>query len=427
MLRLLDHREPPVNSSPLLIKNYDFFVNQLKDANLEIVYRGLQRLDIVDLMLTRNQDNPQLIFESLNSAGLHLSQADLIRNYVLMGQEISFQERLFNDYWLPMEEYFREEPKLFDRFMRDYLTLKTERIPPLTKVYDQFKDYIPLKFKDYTSLIENPEKVEETVEDIFFHAKHYVNIAIPQEEDQQLLSCLKDIQELDVAVVYPFLLGVYEDYARNRIEKRDVVHILQLVESYIFRRSICDIPGKNINKTFATLMGQVDKGNYLESLREAFMSMRDSERYPTDFEFKKALEARDIYHLKTCKYLLRKLEHHRNKEPMDVAAFTIEHVMPQNDPLSEEWQQELGKDFQRIHKECIHTLGNLTLTGYNPELSNRPFSEKRNMVDGGFRYSPLNLNQSLAKVEKWNENAIRNRAKDLAQTACQVWLWADNA
>ena len=96
-------------------------------------------------------------------------------------------------------------------------------------------------------------------------------------------------------------------------------------------------------------------------------------------------------------------------------------------PISEEWQQELGKDFQRIHKECIHTLGNLTLTGYNPELSNRPFSEKRNMVDGGFRYSPLNLNQSLAKVEKWNENAIRNRAKDLAQTACQVWLWADNA
>ena len=174
-------------------------------------------------------------------------------------------------------------------------------------------------------------------------------------------------------------------------------------------------------------MGHVDKENYLESLREAFMSMQDSERYPMDFEFKRGLESRDIYNLKTCKYLLRKLEHYKNKEPVDVTGCTIEHVMPQNDPLSEEWQQELGVHFQRIHKDYLHTLGNLTLTGYNPELSNRPFHEKRNMVDGGFRYSPLNLNQSLAETEKWDEYAIRDRAKSLAQTACKVWLWADNA
>lgn len=311
--------------------------------------------------------------------------------------------------------------------MRDYLTLKTERIPPLRKVYDKFRDYIPLKFRDYTSLIENPERVEETVKDIFSHAKHYVDLAIPQEEDQLLRECLEDIQELDVAVVYPFLLGVYEDYAQNRIERGDVIHILRLVESYIFRRSICDIPTRNINKTFATLMGRVDKGNYLESLKEAFMSMQDSENYPMDFEFRKALESRDIYQLKTCKYLLRKLENYGSKEPISTADYTIEHVMPQHDPLSEEWQQELGENFQRIHKDYLHTIGNLTLTGYNPELSNRPFHEKRNMVDGGFRYSPLNLNQSLAEAEKWDENAIRNRAKSLAQTACRVWIWADSA
>lgn len=427
MMRLLDNRELPVNYSPLLEKNYQFFCGELKHANLEIVYRGLQRLNIVDIMLTRGQDNPQLIFESLNSAGLPLSQADLIRNYVLMGQEISFQTRLYNDYWFPMEEYFREEPKLFDRFMRDYLTLKTERIPPLKKVYDKFRDYIPLKFRDYTSLIENPERVEETVKNIFSHAKHYVDLAIPQEEDQLLRECLKDIQELDVAVVYPFLLGVYEDYAQDRIGRGGVINILRLVESYIFRRSICDIPTRNINKTFATLMGSVDKENYLESLKEAFMSMQDSERYPMDFEFRKALESRDIYSLKTCKYLLRKLENYGSKEPVNTANYTIEHIMPQNDPLSEEWQEELGEDFKRIHKDYLHTIGNLTLTGYNPELSNRPFQEKRNMLDGGFRYSPLNLNQSIAKTEKWDEDAICDRAKALAQNACQVWIWADSA
>ena len=419
MMSLLDNRELPVNYSTLLDKNYRFFLSELKHVNLEIVYRGLQRLEIVDIMLTRNQDNPQLIFESLNSAGLPLSQADLIRNYVLMGQEISFQAKLYDHYWFPMEECFREEPKLFNRFMRDYLTLRTERIPLLKRVYDKFKEYI--------ADIESSGDLEEIVKDISCHAKYYVDIAIPQEKDPQLRECLEDIQQLDVAVVYPFLLGVYEDYARDRIKKGDVIHILRLVESYIFRRSICDIPTRNINKTFATLMGHVDKSNYLESLKEAFMSMQGLERYPMDFEFKKGLESRDIYSLKTCKYLLRKLENYGHKEPISVADYTIEHVMPQNEPLSEEWQKELGRDFQRIHQSYLHTLGNMTLTGYNPELSNRPFSEKRDMVDGGFRYSPLKLNQSLAQVEKWDEDAISDRAKTLAQTACKIWLWADSA
>ncbi len=420
MMRLLDNRELPEDHSSLLAENYQFFASLLKEANIEIVYRGIQKLKVVDLMLNRDQDNPQLIFESLNSTGLPLSQADLIRNYVLMGQEISFQTRLYNDYWFPMEEYFKKEPKLFDRFMRDYLTLKTERIPLVRKVYDTFKGY-------YTSRVKSPEDAEETVKAIYFHAKRYVDIAIPSETDPQLLECLEDIKDLEVAVVYPFLLGVYEDYAENRIEKPEVMCILRWVESYIFRRFVCDIPTKNVNKTFATLMRQIDKENYLESLKEAFRNMQGSEKYPDDSEFKEALGTKAFYEdKKRCRYLLRKLEHYKNKERVNVKDCTIEHVMPQNEFLSEEWQQELGEDFERIHRDYLHTLGNLTLTGYNPELSDRPFQEKKRMVEGGFVYSPLRLNRSLAKAENWNEAAIQNRAKELALDACKIWLWADS-
>ncbi len=429
MFSLLDNKELPVNHSSLLAENHKFFLKELESVNPQILYRGLQRLNIVDIMLNRNQDNPQLIFESLNSAGLPLSQADLIRNYVLMGLEIDFQSELYNDYWRPMENQndFKEAPKLFNKFIRDYLTLKTEKIPQVTKVYNEFRDYIPLKFKNHTSFIENPEQVKGTVEDIYRNAKYYVDIAVPREEDQQIRECLEDIQELNVEVIRPFLLGVYEDYAHDRIGKADVIQILRLVENYIFRRSICQLATNSLNKTFATLMGRIDKKNYLESLTEVFLSMQDVKRYPIDREFKKELVSRDVYHLNTCKYLLRKLEHYGNKERVDTTKLTIEHIMPQNQPLSEEWKRELGEEYERIQGEYLHTIGNLTLTGYNSELSNRPFQEKKNTVDGGFLYSPLNLNQSLAEVEKWDEDAIHKRANALAQTACRVWTSADRS
>lgn len=431
MFALLDNKELPRDHSPLLAKNHQFFLKQLAGANLPILYRGLQRLNIVDIMLTRNQDNPQLIFESLNSDGVKLSHADLIRNYVLMGQEIDFQSKLYNDYWFPMEKCFREEFKeksdAFDRFIRDYLTLKTEKIPTLGKIYDEFRDYIPLKFRNYTSFIENSEQVKETVEDIFRYSKYYVDIAVPREEDQQIRECLKDIQELNVEVIRPFLLGVYEDYAHDCIGRADVIQILKLVESYIFRRSICEMPTRNINKTFATLMRHIEKENYLESLKIAFMRMQGLEKYPMDFEFKEALVSRDVYNLQTCKYMLRKLEHGGKKERVETTKLTIEHIMPRNQPLSEEWKKELGEDYERIQVERLDTIGNLTLTGYNSELSNRPFHEKQNTPDGGFLYSPLNLNQSLAEVEKWDEDAMLKRANDLAQIACRVWSWVDRS
>ena len=415
LIRLLDSKELPANSSPRLLENYRFFEEKLQHENLEAVYKGIQKLMIVDIALEPDSDNPQLIFESLNSKGVKLEAADLIRNYMLMGQEPDFQSRLYRDYWFPMEQRFGEEYiKRFNRFMRDYLTLKTRQIPKINNVYDKFKEYMGGQ--------KSPEALETIIKDIYDYSRYYVRIALLQEESPKLLTCFEDIQDLKVEVAFPFLLGVYEDYTQKIIEKTHVIEILRLIESYVFRRAICDIPTNNLNKIFAALTGQIDKNSYLQSLKIAFSQMTGNQRYPSDSEFKQALLTKNVYNFDRRKYLLRKLENHgHSKEPVRVEDYTIEHVMPQNPDLSEEWQEELGKNWREIHGKYLHTIGNLTLTGYNSELSDRSFREKQN-IPGGFRNSPLTLNHSIAQVKRWDETAIVNRAKMLSEKALNIWI-----
>lgn len=411
LVRLLDDKELPTDASQHLVENYEFFETQLKGADLNVVYLGLQKLRIVDISLKRDRDDPQLIFESLNSTGLDLSQADLIRNYVLMRQDSSSQRQLYEDYWLPMEESFgRAYTKRFDLFIRDYLTLKTRHIPKIDRVYESFKAYVQ----------ESPDSIKGIVEKIYHYSKFYVRIALLKEDDSELLSHLNDINILRVEVSFPFLLEVYEDYAQARLKKSDVIEILRLIESYVFRRAICGIPTNTLNKIFAGLMEDVDKDNYLESLRIALYQRN----YPSDQEFRQAFFIKDVYNFRSRNYLLRKLENSgHSKEPINnVENYTIEHVMPQNRNLPEAWQQELGESWEETQEKYIHTIGNLTLTGYNSELSDHSFKEKQRDV---FRKSPLYLNQSLAEIEQWNETAILQRAKELSETALQIWINAD--
>ena len=416
LIHLLKDRDLPADKSHRMEENYRFFEAKLKSTDLQAVYKGIQKLMIVDISLNRDYDNPQLIFESLNSTGLDLSQADLIRNYVLMGQEPNFQNRLYETYWYPMEQRFGEEyTKRFDRFMRDYLTLKTRQIPKIDNVYESFKEYVDNK--------KQPEVLEATVAEIDRYSKHYVRIALLKEEDSEIRSLFDEINALSVEVVFPFLLEVYEDYTQGKIEKADVIETLRLIVSYIFRRTLCGIPTNGLNRTFAGLMLEVDKSNYLENLKFAFSQRPFSQRYPSNEEFGRSFLIRDIYRFRSKKfrprdYLLRKLENYGRKEPISVGDYTIEHVMPQT--LSEEWQAELGEDWSETHETYLHTIGNLTLTGYNPELSNRSFREKQEMP-GGFRNSPLRLNRSLAQAERWNKIAIEDRAEMLAEKAREIW------
>ena len=410
LIQLLETGTASDNAS-LLAANYQFFEDKLKITNLETVYKGIQKLMIVDIALDSRSDNPQLIFESLNSTGLGLSQADLIRNYVLMELEPNLQDRLYQTYWYPMEQRFGAHyAKRFDLFIRDYLTLKTQQIPNKREVYERFKRHVVDERQQLA--------LETIIKEIVDYSKHYVRIALPKETDRELLACLEDLHALKAEVVFPVLLGVYEAYTQGIIEKADVIEIFRLIESYILRRAICGMPTAGLNKIFASMAKGIDKGSSLKNLKIALSRIPGVHRFPSNQEFKQEFLIKDVYNLRIRDYILRKLENHERKEPIRVQDYTIEHVMPQK--LSEQWESELGEDWREVHEKYLHTIGNLTLTGYNPELSNRPFRQKQK-ITGGFCDSPLRLNESLRQATEWDETAIRDRAEMLAEKAREVW------
>lgn len=417
LLAIVRQMELPVGHSVRIAQNFDFFKEQvaaLGDDLLALCY-GLAKLVIVDITLSRDQDNPQLIFESMNSTGLELTQADLIRNFILMGLEPELQTRLYKDYWRPMERAFGQEAygSHFDAFMRHYLTLRTDEIPRIGDVYEAFKAY--------ARRLEVAEKgVDALVANIHRFASYYCAMALGQEQDKTLAAAFRDLRELKVDVAWPFLLELYDDYSQGLLPKEDLLRAVRLVESYVFRRAVCAIPTNSLNKTFATFRRALDKNRYLESIKAHFLLLPSYRRFPRDAEFERELKSRDLYNLRSRSYWLRRLENHGRKEPVPVDEYTIEHILPQNENLSAEWRETLGRDWKRVQETWVHTIGNLTLTGYNPEYSDRPFPEKRDMPRG-FRESPLRLNQGLGEVEVWNEAAIQARADRLAKQALEVW------
>jgi len=411
----------PTAASRRITANYDLFQDLIAthQDELEEICKGLAKLMIVDVSLDRTQDNPQLIFESMNSTGLELSQADLIRNYILMGLAPKLQTELYKTYWRPMEQAFGQAAYVvhFDTFMRDYLTAKTGEIPNVRKVYTAFKGF--------ASGIKGD--VRDLVADIHAYASYYCAMALGTEGDPALKQAFHDLRELKVGVSYPFLLDVYHDYKQGRLTGSEVLQVVRLVESYVFRRAICAIPTNSLNKTFASMSRMLKKDSYLESVRAAFLRLPSYRRLPRDEEFQRELKLRDLYHFRSRPYFFSRLENHQRKERVTVSDYTSEHILPQNKALSKEWQTELGADWQRIQQDWLHTLGNLTLTGYNSEYSDHPFAYKRDEVIDkagnpiGLAHSPLKLNLGLGKVSLWNESEIKARADRLAAIAVNEW------
>ncbi len=406
----------PKESSIRITANYEFFLKRLKGSQelRDQVWAGLAKLMIVDVSLTRGQDNPQLVFESLNSTGRELSQADLIRNYVLMSLEPDLQTRLYEQYWRPMEVEFGQEGYVwhFDGFMRHYLTVRTGEIPNIRDVYSAFKTYAQSGKVD---------GVEDIVKEIRNYARFYCAMALGTESDPELKLAFHDLRELRIDVAYPFLLELYADYAAYLLSKSDFLSAVRLVESYVFRRAVCEIPTNSLNKTFSTFARDLMKDRYLESIQAKFLLQPSYRRFPDDQEFQRQLQIRDLYHFRSRSYWLRRMENHDRKERVPVDEYTIEHIMPQNPELRPEWKQMLGENWKVVHERYLHTLGNLTLTGYNSEYSDRSFQEKRDMK-GGFSKSPLRLNDGLGALEVWNEAAIQKRSKRLAKVASEIWL-----
>ena len=421
LLALLKNTPVPAEHSHRIAENYALFQQWIAQHHTELdaICQGLAKLVIVDVSLDRAQDNPQLIFESMNSTGLELSQADLIRNYILMGLEPGLQTSLYKTYWRPMEKAFGQKAYVehFDAFMRHYLTTKTGDIPNIGNVYTAFKAFS----RDFSG------DVAALVADIHAFARYYCAMALGTETDTQLKQAFHDLRELKVDVAYPFLLDVYHDYKTGRLSPDEVHRIVRLVESYVFRRAVCAVPTNSLNKTFAGMSRSLKKDRYLESVLAAFLILPSYRRFPLDEEFLRHIKTRDLYNFRSRSYWLRKLENHGRKERVAVENYTVEHIMPQNKQLSANWQTELGENWQTIQETWLHTLGNLTLTAYNSEYSDHAFSYKRDVVQDshghiiGFAASPLKLNAGLAQTAQWNEAAIAQRANRLAKEAARVW------
>jgi uncharacterized protein with ParB-like and HNH nuclease domain/predicted transport protein len=406
----------PAEPSDRIEANFRFFEDRIAALgdDLTELCLGLAKLVVVDISLSRDEDNPQLIFESMNSTGRELSQADLIRNFVLMDLDPERQTEVFRHHWRSMEIAFGQEAygKYFNSFMRHYLTLKTGEIPNVRDVYDAFKRFRTGAAVELT--------IEALVADIGAYADYFCAMALGREEDPDLGQVFLDLRELKVDVAYPFLLELYSDYATGDLAKEDLLTAVRLVETYVFRRSVCAIPTNSLNKTFATAGRSLRKDRYLESIEAHFLTLPSYKRFPSDEEFLRDLKQRDLYNFRSRSYWLRRLENDGRKERVPVDEYTIEHIMPQNQNLSEAWRESLGPDWRRVHETLLHTLGNLTLTGYNSEYSDRSFERKRDM-EKGFRHSPLHLNAGLGQLSAWNEETIAERADRLGRLAVSVW------
>lgn len=414
---IIDQAPNPSETSVRVRNNYEFFKLRLSRLNGDLadVCRGLTKLMIVDVALTRGQDNPQLVFESLNSTGRELSQADLIRNYVLMSLEHDLQTRLYQQYWRPMEVEFGQEGygAHFDNFMRQYLTVRTGEVPRIDEVYVAFKAYAANR---------SEVGIETLMGEILAYSRYFIRYVLWKESDPELAVAFRDLRDLRMGVEYPLILELYADYDTGVLSKSDFAKCVRLIESYIFRRSVCEIPTNSLNKTFSTFTRDVSKDQYLASVQAKFLSLPSYKRFPTDEEFQRQIQIRNMYNIRNQSYWLKRMENFRRKERVAVEEYTVEHIMPQNENLRPEWKEMLGEDWQRIHATYLHTLGNLTLTGYNSEYSDKPFLEKRDMA-GGFSHSPLNLNQGIGQLAEWNESAIVARGAKLATLASEIWLF----
>ena len=426
-LALIDGVENELkNPSKPVIDAFNLFMSLLEENEeiLEQTYIGLQKLDLVYIGLSSSSDNPQLIFESMNSTGMRLTQGDLLRNYLLLDLDVDQQEKLYKNYWRPIELDFGVEvyKEKFDYFLRDYLTMKQRKTTiRLDSGYDEFKSY-------YEG--QNISR-EEMIKDLRRFAKYYTKIYRCNDEDEDLNELWKELKIQRVEVANPFFIQVYNDYETAKeddsinLSKEDFIDIIKVINSYVYRRYVCGIPTNSLNKTFALLGDSIEKENYKESVYAALLLMQDYKEFPTDNEFFEAFIDKDVYTGRLKNYTLVKLEnykHSKDKMNYDNKDVTIEHVLPENKNLKQCWRDVLGENWQELQKKYVHTVGNLTFSNrpYNSEMQDYSFEDKMK-VEGGIKYSNYRLSDDIVKCTKWDIDEITSRSKRLAKDALEIW------
>lgn len=416
--KLFDDKSSHIEGSNLTI-NYNYFYDRIQkeELSLDELFDAICSLEIINITLN-NDDNPQLIFESLNSTGVALSEGDKIRNFILMGLPSRLQNTYYEKYWNEIELCTDYDVSLF---VRDYLSVKQQAIPALNKVYVTFKNYVE----------EEKLETEPLLQDLLDYAKWYEILLKGKTADSKLNACIYRLNRLETTITRPFFLEVLRLQANNRLTLEEVREIFLYTENYLFRRNICDLPTNALNKIFLMLHREIIRydgaeANYVEKFKYALLSKTDRGRFPHDSEFIEAFSKRPVYQMnsKNKIYILERIENHGTIEDKDIyrhfdeGTYSIEHIMPQH--LTPAWVTELGVDYEDIHDTWLHRLANLTLTGYNSKYSNSSFADKRDMQNG-FSDSGLRMNTWVARQQKWTLAELETRNDMLMQRALDIW------
>lgn len=416
--KLFDEESEHIPDSNLTI-NYNYFYSRIQkeEITLDELYEAVTKLEIINITLNQD-DNPQLIFESLNSTGVALSEGDKIRNFILMGLPTKQQNDYYEKYWNKIEICTDYDVSMF---VRDYLSVKQQLIPAMSKVYFTFKAYVE----------ENGTEIEPLLQELLSYAKWYEILLKGNTADKELNACIYRLNRLETTVTRPFFLEVLRLQAAGKLSLAEVKEIFLYTENYLFRRTICDLPTNALNKIFLMLHREIIRydgtdNSYLEKFKYALNSKSDRGRFPDDGEFVEAFAARPVYQMnsKNKIYILERFENYGTVEVQNVykqcddGVYSIEHIMPQH--LTPAWVKELGEDYEEIHETWLHRMANLTLTGYNSKYSNSPFLEKRDMKNG-FIDSHLYMNNWIGQQEHWRLSELVARNQMLMQRALTIW------
>ena len=414
---LLDRRDPSelASVSELVVDAYDFFREELESAasDPDTVFRGIGGLKMVDVSLHPDTDNPQLVFESLNSTGVDLTQSDLIRNYLLMGLQEQDQTRLYNDYWSKLEALFRESGSAFDSFLRDYLALKQQTPTQVRtdRIYAEFKDFWRPP---------NSEPLPALLDDMVRLAGYYASFLKPERiASKPLASAMRHVHFGSTHSAHALLIvRLYECYDRRALTEEDFIRALNFIASYLVRRAVLGLQTRGYWSIFARIAHSIDEESTFESFQVSLA--RQNYSFPSDESFMRELQDRDLYSLRICWHILTQLENFGQNEPSPTQEYSIEHIMPVSIEEVVEWQEMLGDSWRSVHQEWLHRLGNLTFTAYNSTYNNRPFEDKK-AIEGGFNQSAVRLNEYVRNQAQWTENEMEERGRILASRALEIW------
>lgn len=409
-----------------ILEVFNFFCKNLnKTAKSEQDFRKLKNIILERLFFvnitSEKEDNPYLIFESLNYKGQDLTQSDLVRNYIFMQLDPENREEIYKQTWLSLQNRFLKKYQNNQEKVAEELTnalwfyLRKDGKSVLQRdIYKSFQ-------KRFNSGSE--KDVEYQLNKVIKFLEYYLKLSFPDQELEEISPYLKRFKILDFKVVYVFLLNVYSEFENKKISKDEFILIFRYLESYFIRRWIVDISTRSLPSLFNKLYSQVlesEGNNFVEKLYNVLDNLSDSSRWPSNEEFRKSIIEKSIYKknkTERLKLFLISLERFLTKEKIEENNLTIEHIMPQT--LSTEWQNKLGTDYS-IYKKYVHKLGNLTLTAYNANLSNKDFLKKKDYFDN----SNISLNHyfRLRNITEWDFNLINERSNYLADLAIQLWI-----